>query len=115
MTVRLGEEDYFCCNAISTSIKKDYQNFRKTWTCTCCSLPIVINAKTETGKVIRHYRLSAKDLIVGDFVYIQGAGFSEVLDVGKQSNGYFVAIKAYRRLNKLDDKRFFNTLYSARF
>ncbi|EID4421396.1 hypothetical protein ACEH99_004445 [Vibrio vulnificus] len=115
MVLCLGEEDYFCCNDDSTSIMDDYQNFRKTWKCTCCNLPVVIEATTEDDDIIRYYRLSAKDLEDGDFVHVPGAGFSEVLAVGKQANGYFVAIKEYRRLSRLDERKFFNTLYTGRF
>ena len=113
MVSHLGDEKYFCNDSDDSEL--DYQDIRKTWKCPCCSIPVLIEATTDEGKVIRYYRLAAQDIVEGDFVHVHGAGFSEVLAVGKQNNGYFLAIREYRRLSKLGIRDFFNTLYTGRF
>jgi hypothetical protein len=116
MFVQLGKEKYFCNKSgDSEPVELDYQDIRKTWVCPCCSIPVSIEATTENNDMKNYLRLSAKDIDEGDYVYVHGSGFLSVLAVGKQKDGYFLAIKGHGRKNKLGDNNFFNTLYSGKF
>lgn len=111
----LGDEEYFCTENRDKGPLCESQFNEKTWKCICCNEPVWINATNEDGEKESYFRLSIKDVVKEDYVYIPKSGFIRVLAVGKEKSGYFVALEKYRKLTKLTERHFCLVLPSGRF
>ena len=101
----LGEESFSCITTPEKVALSEYEVDQKSWKCHCCNEPVLIDAEDD-GEHNQYIRLSVKDVIKGDYVYIRNDGFLEVLDAGKDNKGYFLAIKSFRKLTKLTEDYF---------
>jgi hypothetical protein len=111
----LGEEEYFCIKKRDEYPLSERQFNVETWKCTCCDKPVWITSTNENGTQESYFRLSIQDVVVDDDVYIQQSGFTRVLQVGKEKNGYFIALKDYGKQTKLTERHFCLVLPSGRF
>lgn len=107
----LGEEEYFCSG--DAELKKiDQDNINsETWKCKCCNRPVFIDALRSGEETRSYYRLSVKEIEVGNYIYNPSSSdFLSVLAVGKEKNGYFIAIKGYKKLTGIAQDKFYLVL-----
>lgn len=106
ITQKLGKEKYFCIENSENELSEEGEVNTKSWRCLCCDNPVIIDAVDVEGKKERYFRIPVNEVIKEDYVYIPQSGFLRVLAAGKEKNGYFLALKSYRKLTGLTDKHF---------